>query len=136
MNISTLSDEELNRAMIWLNPIDWVECDDGITSRGGDYEGYIRYEYLSDWSLTGPLMVKYELNLTYQPLSANWRCLKVERFYTAGGGTVKETGATSQNPLRAICECVLMIESAIVRSEVVSVDEFNQAAKTFDDMND
>ena len=110
MNISTLSDEELNRAMIWLNPS--VDRSIALSSTLFREVPWEEVDFISGWSLTGPFMVKYELDLTYQPLSANWRCLKAEMFYTAGGGTMKETGATNQNPLRSICECVLMIELA------------------------
>lgn len=106
INIQSLRDEELNRAMIWLNPPKRGVAIDDPCDRvyfNGPYDqGCWPIEYLSDWSLTGPLMVEYGIGLDTDNLSGS--------CYISWNGSY-QTGLVS-NPLRAICECVLMVELA------------------------
>lgn len=104
MNIQNLTDNELNRAIIWLNHKDEVECDDGFnvfiyTCYGSDV-----CDYLTDWSLTGPLMVNNRIKLEIDNYPT-------EGYVSAWYGGADAYCATTllDSPLRAICECVLMV---------------------------
>ena len=107
MNIQELTDEELNRAMVWLNPPAcgiFNDCErSGIWGDSyGEYTDHL--DYLTDWSLTGPLVHKYCITLdTYNPANegqvSSWFCSQYGNHETD----------LSDNPLRAICECVLMM---------------------------
>lgn len=113
MDVSALSDEELNRAMIWLcsNKQDIRYCQNSDGSLRGYYYtglGSLFHEYLSDWSLTGPLMVKHmttrdeEMDFYFDVKNK----VHVVETYVQGDAW----HFTSTKPLRAICECILMIE--------------------------
>ena len=102
MNVSALTDVELNRAMIWLYPL-WGSI--WMVDQTGDQmierKGWInRVDYLTDWGLTMPLAV--ENFIWVQPPQVGdgiWHIYNDERFF-----------AKSLNPLRAICEVLVMIK--------------------------
>ena len=104
MNIQKLTDNELNRAMIWLNPPKWVTEDDGVHICDG---GYSSLDYLTDWSLTGPLMRKYEISLINDGCTVSWA--GTDLVSGDGNGLYMDNETCNTNPLRAICECVLAI---------------------------
>lgn len=116
MEVSKLSDEELHRAMIWLNPpAHGVFTDDecGVYSNSVRGHGCNKIDYLEDWSLTGPLMVKYGLNVFSPSEGSKAKVLKPQ--YTGivnGEDRYKHIRAYNYNTLRAICEVILMIEMA------------------------
>lgn len=110
MNVSELSDEELNRAMIWLNPPKNIHYDkDGYN--GVNYHhhrqgiGYSWLNYLTDWSLTGPLMIDNNIELMPFVYSdcGEWRAYQIKKS--------TNRHSINKNPLRAICEVNLMINS-------------------------
>ncbi len=106
MNVSELSDVELNRAMIWLYPpehrrYDPIE-DDGELCWSGSYEDAIYYEYLSDYNLTMPLAVEHSL------------CIEMysTRDYPTDTHVCSSMcghASTNKNPLRAIAEVLIKI---------------------------
>jgi len=113
MDISTLSDEELNRAMIWINPpAHGVFTDDecGVYSNSVRGHGCNKIDYLEDWSLTGPLMVKYMGSHRYE----------IDFYRDKDDDEYKVESLIDDccyifaniNPLRAICEVIIMIEMA------------------------
>ena len=97
--VSVLSDTELNRAMIWffphLNSFIWVDTGTEVWV-GPKKLTNPHWSYLLNWNLTMPLAVENELEISFMPVT---RC---EECYD---GKV----ATNQNPLRAICECLVLI---------------------------
>ena len=101
MNISALSDDELNRAMIWINPpstgIFNDCCNSGIWA--DTKYGYAEHwDYLAGWSLTGPMMIEQSID--------------IDKSFTDGchdANSQHGHRSTNINPLRAICECRLMI---------------------------
>ncbi len=98
--VSQLSDVELNLAMIWLY---WdKKIQKNYTYMCSLYKfgltGRI-YEYLTDYNLTMPLAIKQELEVDF-----NKNSTIVFDFIS---NIRLELG--SQNPLRAICEVLLMI---------------------------
>lgn len=99
MNVQELTDTELNRAMIWLYPIEgWYgDYATGIKVTTKDYLGFLRMEYLQDWNLTMPLAVKEELEVEFMPVTT---------VRDGHGGVVR----SNNNPLRAICEVLVMIK--------------------------
>lgn len=108
MDVSKLSDEELNRAMIWLNLNGLVIYSD---DEGGIRNwGYSIVNYLTDWSLTGPLMVDNAISLTTWDGSDFWA--EYETGVVLGAAHDDRRTISSPvitNPLRAICECCLII---------------------------
>ncbi|PCI53640.1 MAG: hypothetical protein COB36_11955 [Alphaproteobacteria bacterium] len=114
MEVSALSDKELNRAMIWLhpriNPWIWVDTGDEIWA-GPRSATNPHWSYLLNWNLTGPLMVEYEISLNRM---GGEYCAATDGTKPGdfGHGTMMENCQSSENPLRAICECILMIEMA------------------------
>lgn len=111
MDVSSLSDEELNRAMIWLNRavvnLSDYYMDDGSKVYASYFinmsEGWGKRDinYLTDWSLTGPLMIDNDINLsgTNKNHCANYGLGILGNYESSW----------NENPLRAICECRLMI---------------------------
>ncbi len=100
INVSELSDVELNRAMIWLYPIKGMELHKNGPCFGCDYFlhrqgiGYSWLDYLTDYNLTMPLAVE-------NGLSVDLKC-----------GTIaadKFTHFSNADPLRSICEALVMI---------------------------
>lgn len=99
MNISALSDEELNRAMVWLNPnglVIYSDSKDGIRNWG-----YSIVNYLTDWSLTGPLAQKNDISMLTDNV-CGWYADQHGHYETV----------IMSNPLRAICECYLAMRLA------------------------
>lgn len=99
--ISNLGDIELNRAMIWCYP---PQC------KIDDYGTFIEplYEvgilcYLSDYNLTMPLAVDNEIFLA--PMNNP----TFQGFWTARNNKAIGYSCHNQNPLRAICEVLVMI---------------------------
>jgi len=107
VNVSKLSDQELNRAIFWLHmpEDDWV-VDDGVYLNSNIcMDEIINYRYTDDWSLTGPLMIKYKIQLTPMAFSPEaWNAYACVELMSYNQG--------AYNPLRAICECVLIIRMA------------------------
>ena len=105
MDVTKLNDADLNLAMIWIS---------GENIRLEIHGGESWYfcstsdqllEYLTDWSLTGPLMVKYDIDISSDIYTEDGTGIEA-REYQAESDT---KWALNQNPLRAICECRLMI---------------------------
>ena len=104
MSIQELTDDELNRAMIWLNPPElgiFNDCErSGIWGDSdGKYTDHL--DYLTDWSLTGPLTDKYDIDIYLE--DDGRRCAQ------AGVNFTYVVEAVHESTLRAICECVLMM---------------------------
>lgn len=103
MNVSILSDVELNRAIIWLYPPKHRKFnpfkDEVEDCWSGNYEETIDYDYLVDWNLTMPLAVENDLNIDF-----------ISKHGTSTDCT-HESGIACQDPdpLRAICEVLVMI---------------------------
>ena len=110
MNVSELSDVELNRAMIWLYPL-WGSI--WMVDQTGDQmierKGWInRVDYLTDWNLTMPLAFENGLSIKMPDID----------FDLTGAVTKYLTGTTdlycdfigTESPLRAICEVLVMIK--------------------------
>ena len=98
MNVSELTDVELNRAMILLYPPAFKLRDYGTFVQPAYSTGIVCY--LTDWNLTMPLAV--ENFIWVQPPQVGdgiWHIYNDERFF-----------AKSLNPLRAICEVLVMIK--------------------------
>lgn len=70
----------------------WIFATDGDTTNLPNY--------CTDWSVTGPLMVEYGIGINK---------LKCENNWIATEGDVY---ARNPNPLRAVCEVILMMEKA------------------------
>ena len=63
--------------------------------------------YCSDWSVTGPLMVKYGVATVVENGKVIGATNNSQEFYDPFGSVVFESRNT--NPLRAICEVILMM---------------------------
>lgn len=98
--VSALSDVELNRAMIWLYPPEHRKYDpfedDGSNCWSGNYEDLIDYDYLGDYNQAMPLAVECGLAIEFNPQG------------TFAGLGYSES--TNDNPLRAICEVLVLIK--------------------------
>jgi len=88
IQVNRLTDVELNQAMIWLYPPSAIDM----------YAvGRYKLEYLSDWNLTMPLAKAANLQIQFHsPTMVNDWMLGFE--------------STNKNPLRAICEVLVMIK--------------------------
>ena len=109
MNISTLSDEEISNLM----DTHFYEGDSDIEDVIEEY-GKKRWTTGGwGWYLVGPLMVKYELNV-FSPSHGGKAKVLQPRYVgiVDGEDRYKTTRAYNHNTLRAICECILMIEIA------------------------
>ena len=102
MDVSKLTDVELNRAMIWLNPRlnSFIWTDTGAEVWVGPKTlTNPHWSYLLNWNLTMPLAI--ENFIWVQPPQVGdgiWHIYNDERFF-----------AKSLNPLRAICEVLVLI---------------------------
>lgn len=100
INVSELTDVELNRAMIWLYHTKglWTDPDTGTPYCSDIGDAYQVY-FLDKWDLTMPLAVENKVWL--QP-----DCM--------GNGFIHayddDYSAKAINPLRAICEVLVMIK--------------------------
>jgi len=101
--VSQLSDVELNLGMTWF----YSGSDKGLNGRYIDGELYYNmgtgriYEYLDDYNLTMPLAHKLNLIIDLAGEYPDDGSICWSQF--------KEYAADSINPLRAICEVLLMI---------------------------
>lgn len=107
MNIQTLNDTELNRAIIWLYPPKYRKYnpfkDSGEYCCSGSYEDTIDYDYLTDWNLTMPLAV--ENGLIIGPMNNSmW-----PDWWEARNNKAIGLFSFHEDPLRAICEVLVMI---------------------------
>lgn len=90
--VSQLSDVELNRAMIWCYP--------DKRNYDGYYDEYMGYDYLTDYNLTMPLAFENKLSI-FEELD----------LYAVEAAPLNQfiIRLANKNPLRAICEVLLMI---------------------------
>ena len=117
MNISALSDDELNKAMIWINtPLGFkIYRDYEVGSVCGNLIWKRASNYLTDWSLTGPFMLKYDCALLPRTGSGMGPLAQIcvrsnnKPPYYEENSNYKYYESSNKNPLRAICECRLMI---------------------------
>lgn len=104
MNVSKLTDVELNRAMIWLYPTDGRVWNDGFfyycSSRGV-------LTYLLNWNLTMPLAV--ENGLSIELPEDEFECVGTVTRYFHRSTDIAVDFNSKVNPLRAICEVLVMI---------------------------
>ena len=96
MNVSELTDVELNRAMIWLYGPTWILTHGKYRDQGQDVIE-MALSYLTDWNLTMPLAVENEIEIEFMHMT------RVSECYD---GAIK----CNKNPLRAICEVLVMIK--------------------------
>ena len=96
IDVSKLSKVELNRAMIWCYP----DCIYGrskgtIYSRYSSFIGFVDVGFLDVWNLTMPLAVENNLKI---------------HFHTKEASAIDNYPyAKNKNPLRPICEVLVMI---------------------------
>jgi len=100
--VSSLSDNELNRAIIWLYP--------DKSNYNGYYDEYMGYDYLEDYNLTMPLAFKYGITVIKDNHGKFWAGTDIQ----AGDGFAiyMDNDAENNNPLRAIGECLVLIALA------------------------
>jgi hypothetical protein len=93
MDVSKLTDVELNMAMIWLNTdLPFYITSDQVSRVK---EGGKVIDHLTDWNLTMPLAVENELKIN---------------FHTKEVSAIGHYPySKNKNPLRAICEALVMI---------------------------
>lgn len=94
--VSALSDKELNRAMYdhyWV-----VKSGEPFDEFFNSIVGSDKINYLKDYNLTMPLAKKHMLTVRYYH-----NCTDVDDFMFGFETTDKD------NPLRAICECLVLI---------------------------
>lgn len=103
MNVSNLSDVELNRVM---HRFYWVSGGESDYDKFHDSIPASRFNYLTDWHLTMPLAVENKLCVDFEGFWSK----DFERFL---GSTqccdVDGRDFINDNPLRAICEVLVMI---------------------------
>tara|TARA_R110000824_G_scaffold333887_1_gene520414 strand:- start:188 stop:520 length:333 start_codon:yes stop_codon:yes gene_type:complete len=106
MNVSELTDVELNRAMIWLYGPTWILTHGKYRDQGQDVIE-MALSYLTDWNLTMPLAVENGISIinTKGVVHAG-NNLKAQK----GFSVTMDNGAQNTNPLRAICEVLVMIK--------------------------
>jgi len=102
--VSALSDNELNRAMIWLfcnefkegyPELEFIEDSGSVVSMDlGEYTW--EPNYIEDYNLTMPLALDAALDI---------ELMTITRVSEGYDGKV----ARNKNPLRAICECLVLI---------------------------
>lgn len=95
MNVSELSDVELNRAMIWCYGPMWM-CSHEKYRDQGQVVVESALTYLTDYNLTMPLAFEHELEIEFMPMT------RASEGYDG-------TSYSNKNPLRAICEVLIMI---------------------------
>ena len=99
--VNQLTDVELNRAMIWLYPEEYSvsRCPESIWY----WRGMLRLDYLEDWNLTMPLAVETGLDISFP--RNNDHIVEVKTL-----NNLKWYISNNKNPLRAICEVLVMIK--------------------------
>ncbi len=110
MDISQLTDEQLNRDMndtigsgILNRKGECAVCD--CARECPEIDEHEQKQYLTDWALTGPLMVENRIQVTPFTYAENeWNAYAIRKATNFQGRSV--------NPLRAICECLLLIHQA------------------------
>jgi len=107
MNVQELTDTELNRAMVWLyppkEPVYRCECSQGYHI----LEIYgCPFDYLADWDRTMPLAFENNLNVDFYNGSTHYTRYEGEEV-----GLPEASSIGMPNPLRAICEVLVMIKS-------------------------
>ena len=110
MNVSELTDTELNRAMIWCYPPEHRSHapfeDNGEFCWSGDYEDTIYYDYLDDYNLTMPLAVE---NGVYHGSTVCASGLSNAPIFYAFSGVDSNESDYCATLLRAYCETLVMI---------------------------
>ena len=113
MNVSKLTDVELNRAMIWLNPRlnSFIWTDTGAEVWVGPKTlTNPHWSYLLNWNLTMPLAVDNELNPQFSKNGLSSVAFYHTKIQTNGGNNMRwGMSHSNKNPLRAICEVLVMI---------------------------
>jgi hypothetical protein len=112
--VSALSDEELNRAMIWLyppvkRPYDCFE-DSGSMCCSGNYEDCIVYDYLDDYNQTMPLVIEKGVTVIKEEDGRFWAGL--EPIAGDGPCIYMDYDVTGETWLRAANECLVLIALA------------------------
>ena len=105
MNVSILTDTQLNRAMIWLySKSRFIHKDYSIGDVVGNLIWTREVNYLADWNLTMPLahIKGLELFLTDGVIGS--------RASYGAGFLGNYISTRNKNPLRAICEVLVMIK--------------------------
>lgn len=74
---------------------------------GGKLKGIPVHCYCSDWSATGPLMVEYGVSFIKEVGAEAFVCAEPWADYI--GRISNEIESGNKNPLRAICEVILMM---------------------------
>tara|TARA_R110002074_G_scaffold121968_1_gene256468 strand:- start:2124 stop:2441 length:318 start_codon:yes stop_codon:yes gene_type:complete len=96
--VSALNDTELNRAMIWCYPVSgYCFMYAGHVYNGVSIELDRKLDYLSDYNLTMPLAVENNLGIEFMAVT---RCEDYSSYKVS----------VNKNPLRAICEVLVMIK--------------------------
>ena len=98
MDVSKLTDVELNRAMIWCYPL-WgsIWMVDQTGAQMIERRGWINsVDYLTDWNLTMPLAVDNHLDMDFD--GEMWRIYGPSSSYSK-----------HKILIRAICEALVMI---------------------------
>ena len=114
--LAWMSDYEINGAIEKVRLIDVRP--DATDVYFDDTEGCVWYhhnekiksqrvlEYCSNWSATGPLMVEYGVSFIKEVGAEAFACAEPWADYT--GGISNQFESSNKNPLRAICEVILM----------------------------
>jgi hypothetical protein len=107
MNVSKLSKVELNRAMIWLYPLKEITKNYTVMKSFPKF-GLLRVsiDFLTDYNLTMPLAFENNIS-TINESGSHWAGTDV----MAGDGPCiyMENDTISKDPLRAICEVLVII---------------------------
>ena len=105
VEISALTDAQLNRAMIWCYPPKGK-----MLSLPEHYLFLVGpVNYLADWNLTMPLAV--ENDCAFLPRKGDSRGLLAQVCINKPSGNYEYfEGESLRNPLRAICEVLVMIK--------------------------
>lgn len=121
-----LSYEEINRGMIWLNPPRagvFTDDEHGVYSNSVRGFGCRKVDFLSDWSLTGPLIEWHGLTLklaNHYDFIGQWEASKNKAI------TLGDYLCFNENPLRAVCECIIstaQAKAALIAAEIVEDTE-------------
>lgn len=110
MNVLTLTDVELNRAMVWLYPPKFNIDDYGTFLEPAHQT--VMVCHLTDWNLTMPLAVEAGLTITTGTNGGKYRAGITEGIYATLKDlppSVSYWSLQNKNPLRAICEVLVMI---------------------------
>lgn len=105
MNVSELSDVEVNRAMIWCYGPMWI-CSHEKYRDQGQVVVESALTYLTDYNLTMPLAVEHGVSLINER-GAAWAGTDI--FAGDGLAIYMENDSINKNPLRAISEVLIKI---------------------------